>query len=296
LSERRFTYAAVTPVRNEEQNLERLSRSLVAQTRTPTRWVIVDNGSTDETAAMARDLAASNDWVSVISVAGERRPEPGAPIVRAFHAGLRELDPGADVIVKLDADVSMDPGHFEQLLDAFARDPELGIASGTCLEADPRGAWRAVPVTAGHVRGAVRAYRSDCLDQVLPLEERVGWDGIDELKAGVLGWKTQMLPELAFYHHRALGERDAGRAGRWQAQGRASHFMGYRFSYLVLRSLHHARRDRGALTMISSYLGAALRREPRYGDPAVRAYLREKQSLRNIGARARETRGAVRPS
>ena len=149
----------------------------------------------------------------------------------------------------------------------------------------------AVPVTRGHVRGAARAYRRECLDQVLPLEERVGWDGIDELKAAVLGWTTRTLPGLSFYHHRRLGARDGAPGARWRAQGQASYYMGYRFLYLALRSLHHARRDPSAVAMISSYLSAALRREPRYGDPAVRAYLRRRQSLRFLGVRALEALG-----
>jgi poly-beta-1,6-N-acetyl-D-glucosamine synthase len=288
---RDLTYALVTPARNEAENLERLAGSLEKQTRAPSRWVVVDNGSTDATGDVVAALQRRLQWVRVAAAPGEERPEPGAPVVRAFHAGLRKLDVEPTVIVKLDADTSFDPDYFERLLEAFAADPRLGIASGTCLEQDAAGEWRPIHVTAGHVRGAARAYRRECLQQVLPLEERVGWDGIDELKAAVLGWTTRMLPSLSFYHHRALGERDRGRTSRWRAQGRASYFMGYRFLYLVLRSLHHARRDPSALAMVGAYAAAALRRDPRYADEAVRSHLRRQQSLRYLGSRAREARG-----
>jgi hypothetical protein len=116
----------------------------------------------------------------------------------------------------------------------------------------------------------------------MPLEERVGWDGIDELKATVLGWRTQMLPEISFYHHRRLGARDGARAARWRAQGEASYYMGYRPSYLLLRSLHHARRDPAALSMIASYAFALARRKPRYADTEVRRHLRRMQRLRSL--------------
>ena len=276
------TYALVTPVRNEAANLERLGESLSQQTQLPLRWVIVDNGSDDGTLDLSNALAADRDWIRTVSVPAEAGPpRPGAPIVRAFHAGLRELDCDPDVTVKLDADVSMPADHFERLLAAFEADSALGIASGTCLE-EREGQWTPIQVARGHVRGAVRAYRRECLAQVLPLEERVGWDGIDELKAAVLGWRTEMLDEIAFYHHRPLGVRDGKPAARWRAQGEASYYMGYRFSYLVLRSLHHARRQRAALTMIPSFLGEAVRHKPRHGDAEVRAYLRRKQRLRTL--------------
>ena len=288
---RNFTYALVTPVRSEAKNLARLASSIAAQTVRPRRWVIVDNGSEDSTLEFAEELGRAQDWVRVISVPGEPRPVPGAPIVRAFHAGLGELErPLPDVVVKLDADTSMDPDHFERLLEAFAEDEKLGIASGTCLEQDDNGEWRAIQVTRGHVRGAARAYRRECLEQVLPLEERVGWDGVDELKAAVLGWTTRMLPELDFRHHRRVGARDGTPTARWLTMGSASWFMGYRFSYLLLRSLHHARGDRAALAMVIGYTRAAFRREPRLSDTRARAHLRQSQTLRALVGRYGESR------
>jgi hypothetical protein len=67
--------------------------------------------------------------------------------------------------------------------------------------------------------------------------------------------------------------------------------MGYRPSYLLLRSLFRARRDPTALAMIWGYASAALRREPRYRNDCVRAYLRDQQRLRRVAMRAREARG-----
>ena len=170
----------------------------------------------------------THEWISTISIPGEARPVPGAPIVRAFHAGLAELHELPDLVVKLDADVSMEPDHFERIAQAFVGDPSLGIASGTCLEQDVDGHWLPIEVAQGHVRGAVRVYRRECLEQVLPLVERVGWDGLDELKAAVLGWTTRMLPDLAFHHHRRLGARDGPppRAGALRARRRGSWAIG----------------------------------------------------------------------
>lgn len=284
------SYALVTPARDEAENLRRLASSVIGQTIRPAAWVIVDNSSTDETPALVEELGRAHPWITGIEVDGESAARPGAPIVRGFHAGLAALPAQPHVVVKLDADVSLPADYFEKLLEAFAADPSLGIASGACYEAED-GGWRERHVTAGHVRGAARAYRWECLQAVLPLEERVGWDGIDELKANVLGWKTGIVPGLPFYHHRSVGERDGSRFARWRAQGRGAHYMGYRPVYLVLRALHHARRDPAALAMVAGYLAAALRRESRYDDPQVRAYLHRYQSTVNLRRRRRESLG-----
>lgn len=282
-------YALVTPVRNEAENLPRLAASVVGQTRLPSLWVIVDNGSTDETPSIARQLGAGHDWIRVLETPGEVVPTRGAPIVRAFLAGLEELVGRPDVIVKLDADVSFAADYFERLLDAFAADPSLGIASGTCWELE-HGAWRARFSTRSHVRGAVRAYRRECLEQVIPLEQRIGWDGIDEIKAAVRGWSTASLAGLPFFHHRELGERE-NRVSKWARQGEMAHYMGYRPSYLALRALFRTREDVAAPAMLLGYARAALARRGRCADPTVRAHLRREQSLRRLPRRVLEAAG-----
>ena len=101
--------------------------------------------------------------------------------------------------------------------------------------------------------------------------------------------------ENPFYHHRTVGERDGPRGARWTALGESSYYMGYRFSYLVIRALHRARHDPAALRMIGSYVGSAVRRRPRYASKAVRDHLREQQRLRHLRRRMRESRG-IRPA
>jgi glycosyltransferase involved in cell wall biosynthesis len=284
------TYAAISPVRSEEANLRRIAEVMAAQSIVPARWVIVDNGSTDRTPGVIAELERRHDWVAAASIPGADRALPGSPVVRAFHSGLELLErPWPDVVVKLDVDTTFDADHFERILEAFAADPSLGITGGVCLE-EQEGVWRPTHVTADHVRGAVRAYRRECLLDVLPLEDGMGWDGIDELKAQSRGWSTRVLTDLSFCHHRPVGARD-GSGRRRLAEGRGAHYMGYRPSYLVVRCLYQSRRDPRALAMIVGYVDSAVRRRPILDDPSAVGHLREKQRLRSLRARAREARG-----
>jgi glycosyltransferase involved in cell wall biosynthesis len=288
-----LSYAVVTPVRNEAENLVRLAAALKAQTVAPVEWVLVDNGSTDDTPATARTLAAATDSIRVVNAGSDGDTARGGPIVRAFETGLTALTAATEIVVKLDADVSVEPDHFERLLEAFADDPVLGLASGAAWELED-GEWRQRFNTGSSVWGAARAYRRACLEDVRPLEEQMGWDGIDELKAQAHGWTTRTLQELPFRHHRAEGARDGSRWRAWAARGSASHYMGYRAWYLVARALHHARSERAALGLIWGFLVAALTRRPVCADAEIRTRLRREQTFRNARARRREAVGAGR--
>ena len=168
-----LSYAVITPARNEAENLRRLAGALLAQTARPSTWLIVDNGSTDETPELARELAAAHDWIRTTSVPGEAVATRGGPVARAFAAGIEQLGEQPEVVVKVDADTSFDADYFERLLRRFVEQPELGIAGGTCYELED-GAWVPRHVTGDRVRGASRAYRWACLQAVLPLDRHGG--------------------------------------------------------------------------------------------------------------------------
>ena len=127
-------YAAITPARDEEDNLLRLGESLRAQSVLPERWLVVDNGSRDGTRDVVETLSAESPWIQLLISDGEPSAVRGRPIVRALHRALAELVDPPDIVVNLDADISFDPNFFERLLEAFAQDSTLGIASGTCYE------------------------------------------------------------------------------------------------------------------------------------------------------------------
>ena len=285
-------YAVVTPAHDERENLKRLAGCMVAQTHRPSTWVIVDDGSADGTPDVVSTIRLDQPWIRLVLVPPAQGMARGGPVVRSFTAGLETIDALPAVVVKLDADVSFGDDYFERLLRAFDEDPCLGMASGSAVELEG-GAWRQRFSTGTSVWGASRAYRREVLPVVLPLEQRMGWDAVDEHKAQLAGWSTRTLVDLPFRHHRPEGERDRSRTRVWRAQGSVAHYLGYRPSYLVARALFQTRHDPAALAMIAAFAEATLRREPRCPDARVRERVRGQQRLRLLRRRAREKLGRL---
>jgi glycosyltransferase involved in cell wall biosynthesis len=275
-------YALVTPARDERENLERLARSVREQIHRPAHWVIVDDGSQDGTREYALTLAEQDPSIIVVGtetaggeLADGRRE--GRDLL-AFRHGIRSLPAPVDIVVKVDADLSFDPDYFERLIGEFVADPTLAICSGSCHELQD-GRWERRRVIPTAVWGASRAYRWERLDSVMELEPHVGWDGIDEIKAQLAGYRTGTVLDLPFRHHRPEGTREEARVRAHALSGRAAWYMGYRPTYIAMRSLYRARRDRAALGLLWGYMSAAATRAPRCPEPAVIDALRRRQRL-----------------
>ena len=290
------SYAVVTPVRNEAREPPAARASLLGSRLTPpAAWMIVDNGSTDETPA---DRAASShsehslDPCSCRSSAGSpgsRRADRArvrGRARRARAAARRRREARRRRLVRRRTTSS---GCWR----AFASRPALGIASGTCHRARG-GEWRQRHVTGidrlGRVARATgaRASRRSC-------RSSSGWAGTASTSSGrTRGAGGRAHSGLPFRHHRREGERDGARHRARLAQGHAARYLGYRPWYLVLRAVWQARREPAALAMIWGYTQAAVNREPQCADAAARRYLRRQQSLRRLPSRAAEAVGRRR--
>jgi glycosyltransferase involved in cell wall biosynthesis len=286
------THLVVTPARNEAENLQRLGQCLIEQTWLPNVWIVVDNGSTDDTREVMQALARVHAWIRLLSIEGEARPVRGRGTVRAFEAGVTSESSQADLVTNLDADVSFEPTYFDSLRREFERNPRLGVASGVCYELDGDG-WKPVNVTHPFLRGAARTYRRECFAQLLPLEARHGSEAIDVIRANVRGWETATIPTLSYCHHRPTGARDVSRFSGWVEEGKVSHYMWYRPSYMLLRTAYRVigRRDPAAVGLAWGYANSALCRRPRHQEAGFREFVHENQSVRNWRLRAREAGG-----
>ena len=82
-------------------------------------WIVVDDGSTDETPAILAEYAARLPYLTVVRRDDRGRRSVGPGVVEAFYAGLERVDLGRfDYLCKLDMDLDLPPRYFEGLMRA----------------------------------------------------------------------------------------------------------------------------------------------------------------------------------
>ena len=126
-------YIAITPARDEEKFLPLLIGSMAAQIWNPDRWIIIDDGSADATAAILDEAARTYPWIEPHHLPRNRPRAPGGESCDHPVPAARSLS-GVRLVLRLDADVSFEAGFIDLLLEEFAHDPKLGIASPTLWE------------------------------------------------------------------------------------------------------------------------------------------------------------------
>ena len=110
--------SVIIPVHNAVDDLRRCLQALAASARLPDEVIVVDDASTDGSAALARSLGAR-----VL-----RLPMRGGP-ARARNVGARAAR--SDILFFVDADVAIHPDAVDQVVAAFRRGPDLAGVFGS---------------------------------------------------------------------------------------------------------------------------------------------------------------------
>lgn len=275
-------YCLISPARNEAEYIEKTLDSVLAQTVLPKRWIIIDDGSTDDTPKILAKYAAEHDLIEVHSRANRGRRALGGGVVEVFNTGMELLgDDSAEFVCKLDVDLILPPRYFERLLEEMAGDKRLGSVSGKPYfpVAGNLTQLRSERIGDDVSAGMTKFYRRAFLEDVGGLVKGLIWDGIDCYRGRMLGWRSKSIdePDLRFIHLRPMGSSDKGIVTGRRRLGEGYWFMGAAPSFVLASSIYrlgHKPAVLGSLATLQGYAKAWLSNEPRYEDLEFRRYLR----------------------
>jgi len=241
-------YYAIIPAHNEEAFMALTLQSLAEQTVLPAKIVVVNDNSTDGTAAIVTAFAEKHPWISLVNKKSDAVHMPGSKVIQAFQAGYETIDENYDIIVKLDADLILPPDYFETILNAFKADNKVGMAGGFAY-IEKNGEWILENLTdKDHIRGAFKAYRKELFLKMGGLRPAMGWDTVDELLAKFYGWKVVTFENLKVKHLKPTGA-NYNKAARYK-QGEAFYTLGYGFLITSIAGAKLAMRKKKPLLFI----------------------------------------------
>jgi poly-beta-1,6-N-acetyl-D-glucosamine synthase len=276
------TYALISPCRNEAEYMRQTLDSVINQSIRPVRWIIVDDGSTDQTPAILREYQGTHDWIEIVTRKDRGSRSVGPGVIEAFYAGYETINPDDyEFLCKLDLDLRLPPRYFEILMEKMAADRRIATCSGKAYVESPAGVteeWHGDDTSIG----ASKFYRVSCFKAIGGFVRAVMWDGIDCHRCRMNGWIACSWdePELRFIHLRPEGSSQRGVYTGRMRHGYGQYFMGTMFPFMAASAVYRMRQKPyllGGLAMLWGYIKSALSGKPRYDDPAFRRYLRRYQ-------------------
>ncbi len=278
-------YVLITPCRDEAQYARRCIESVLNQSIPPALWVVVDDGSSDETPAILAEYAASNPSMKIVRRDDRGRRAVGPGVVDAFYAGLETIDLSEfDYLCKFDLDLDLPPRYFEILIERMIANPRLGTCSGKPYfeEGEPP---HLVSEKCGDEMsvGMTKFYRTTCFQEIGGFIREVMWDGIDCHRCRMLGWIACSWDDadLRFVHLRPMGSSQKSIFTGRKRHGYGQYFMGTGLLYMTASAtfrLWHPPYLLGGLAMWWGYVESLLQKKPRYNDLAFRSFLNRYQS------------------
>lgn len=280
-----LSYVLMTSARNESKYIEGVIKSVIVQQVLPKKWIIISDGSTDNTDEIIQHYAKEYPFIQYV------RSEPTidrnfASKVYALKIGFKIFENEEyDIIGNLDADVTFESNYFAEILNRFENDPQLGIAGGVAYEDHGGTIIPQDNAMEWNVAGASQNFRKACHDQIggyRPLL-RGGEDALADLMARMHGWKVQSFPELRLMHHRHAGTEKGHVLKSRYGLGRLDYSFGYHPLFEIAKCILRIKEKpyiTSSIARLLGYMMSAIKKEPLAVPQEVAAFLRTEQLQR----------------
>lgn len=275
------TYVLISPCRDEEEYMRQTLDSVISQSVLPTKWIIVDDGSTDSTPEILKEYSNKHSFIEIITRQdrGERKVGPG--VIEAFYAGMKAINlDDYEYLCKLDLDLILPEEYFEQLMIKMESNPRLGTFSGKAYFIDDNNDFVSEKCGDESSLGMTKFYRITCFKQIGGFVKQVMWDGIDSHRCRRLGWtsSSEDRKELRFTHLRPMGSSQQNILTGRKRHGFGQYFMGTSLLFMLASTVYrliHPPIIIGSLASLWGYIKSAVIGVERFDDPETVKLMRE---------------------
>lgn len=266
----------VTPAKNEAQYIGKLMDSMRTQSHLPHAWVIVDDGSTDGMGSLIEEAAKTDKYLTYLrkDTAGQAR-SGGSKVVQAFNFGYQQVKHlEHDIVIKLDGDLILPPDYLESLVSAFQSNPKLGLCGGYC-SIEQQGKWVREKNHDYHVRGAFKAYRRTCFEEIGGFIETWNWDGLDTMQTMNKGWEIKVIDKEVKHLRPTSAAYDSVQHAR--KSGVEAYRTGNDLFLALIRAFVRIKQSKNlncGLAYMRGFVGAWKQKAPKVVDPELENFIR----------------------
>lgn len=235
-------YILVTPIKNEEKNINALINSIADQTICPVLWVIVNDYSTDNSHMHISEAEKKHSWIRCIKPASERKERDlGFHLPKIMQEGFdfaykicKSENIPFDFVGNVDGDIRPNKDYFENLIKEFEMNPKLGIASGTPVIKYEDKYIR--PKNADIPSGGAMILSKKCFDMCGGIPQSYSYDSVLNVKARLNGWEVKRFRSAE--HHSTRYARGAdSNWKRYVTLGRSHYYIGYNLLIVILKGI-----------------------------------------------------------
>jgi glycosyltransferase involved in cell wall biosynthesis len=266
------------PVKDEEKNLYNVIESIVNQTVKPALWLIIDDGSTDNSPEIIQDFVSKYSWIKAVRLPPRRRDiifhvsyvyKYGFDFILKY---CEENDIEYSFIASIDADTILETEYFEKILHEFEINEKLGIASGG-LYHEIDGQLTLSTEMENFPSGTGRIWSKKCFFDTGGFSLEPSADSISNVKATLRGWDIQRFNEIKMVEKRLTSSAE----GLWNgyiSNGRMAYYLNKNPILVALNVFQCTLRKPYYIGMafLFGYIVACLKREERIKDREVRDY------------------------
>jgi glycosyltransferase involved in cell wall biosynthesis len=280
-----YNYILISAARNEAQYIEKTINSVINQTVLPLKWLIVNDGSSDDTEKIVNEYSSKYDFIELVNWQGNPNRSFGSK-ARAINWGYSKLKHlNFDYVGILDADVSFQYNYYQKVLDEFKRTPQLGIAGGILFDRHDHGFVPQYTQTNWSVSGPIQMFKRKCFEDIegyYPLKHG-GIDAVAEVMARMKGWKVQAFENLHVFHHRRTGGVSGSKFRTSFKNGYKEYAFGTHPLFQFVKCIYRMKESPliiGGIIRMAGFFWAFIKREPYTLPEDVTKYLKHEQVKR----------------
>jgi len=271
-------YILITSCKNEGENLPSLINSIATQEIKPVVWVIVDDGSIDNTPDILKNYQKQYNWMKVLHLSESPR-DIGIHLAEVMKKGFdhaidfcQENGLEYSYLGNVDGDLILPPTFFKNLINEFNNNRRLGIASGgtdyTINDKKVRAKLSSNEPSGGHM-----LIRRICFEECGGLPISHAMDSVFKAKARLRNWQTKRFEDNIATEIRDVSNAEGYWKGKVQS-GKAAYYLNLNPLHVIIKSIKYMFKKPYyiGIAYLFGYLSDLIKRKKQIEDSEIKQY------------------------